>query len=90
MAAMINGIVGSRHVQLPKMADKFPSKAERESRIKRFARWVQNESITQQSYFAPFAEALLSALATQPLVLASLRGTCKNRTCSILHHYQKS
>jgi hypothetical protein len=83
MAAMINGIVGSRHVQLPKMADKFPSKAERESRIKRFARWVQNESITQQSYFAPFAEALLSALATQPLVLV-IDGSAIGKGCQCL------
>jgi len=83
MAAMINGIVGSRHVRLPKMADKFPSKARRESRIKRFARWVQNESITQQSYFAPFAEALLENLSAQPLVLV-IDGSSVGRGCQCL------
>jgi len=46
MAAMINGIVGSRHVHLPKLADKFPSQTNRESRIKRFARWLQNDDVS--------------------------------------------
>jgi len=83
MAAMINGIVGSRHVQLPKLADKFPSKADRESRIKRFARWLQNTDVTQMSYFAPFAEALLIGLATQPLVLV-IDGSTVGRGCQCL------
>jgi hypothetical protein len=83
MAAMINGIVGSQHVQLPKLANKFPSQADRESRIKRFARWVQNETITQQSYFAPFAQALLAALATQPLVLV-IDGSTVGKGCQCL------
>ena len=83
MAAMINGIVGSRHVHLPKMADKFPSKADRESRIKRFARWVQNETILHESYFAPFAEALLAALAMHPLVLV-IDGSSVGRGCQCL------
>jgi hypothetical protein len=58
MAAMINGIVGIRKVQLPAMADKFPSRAQRESRIKRFSRWLQNDTIEGETYFAPFAKAL--------------------------------
>ena len=69
MAGMINGIVGSRKVQLPAMADKFPSSAQRESRIKRFSRWLQNDAIQMDIYFAPFAEALLAGLADQALVL---------------------
>jgi hypothetical protein len=83
LAAMINGIVGSRHVHLPKMADKFPSKADRESRIKRFARWLQNTTITQQSYFAPFAKALLATLASQPLILV-IDGSTVGRGCQCL------
>jgi len=83
LAAMINGIVGSRHVHLPKMASKFPSKADRESRIKRFARWLQNTTITQQSYFAPFAKGLLSTLASQPLILV-IDGSTVGRGCQCL------
>lgn len=83
MAAMINGIVGSRHVQTPKMADKFPTRVDRESRIKRFTRWLQNETITQQHYFAPFARVLLVALASQPLVLV-IDGSAVGRGCQCL------
>jgi len=83
MAAMINGIVGSRHVHLPKIADKFPSQAHRESRIKRFARWLQNEEVTQTSYFAPFAEALLVGLSSQPLVLV-IDASTVGRGCQCL------
>jgi len=83
MAAMINGIVGSRQVQLPKMADKFPTSAYRESRIKRFTRWLQNGSVTQTFYFAPFAEALLAGLASEPLVLV-MDGSCVGRGCQCL------
>jgi len=83
MAAMINGIVGSRHVHLPKLADKFPTPADRESRIKRFARWLQNAEVTQVSYFAPFAAALLAGLACQPLVLV-IDASAVGRGCQCL------
>lgn len=83
MAAMINGIVGSRHVHLPKLADKFPTPANRESRIKRLARWLQNAEVTQASYFAPFAEALLAGLACQPLVMV-IDGSTIGRGCQCL------
>lgn len=83
MSALINGIVGSRHSHLPKLADKFPSQAHRESRIKRFARWLQNDEVTQVSYFAPFAQALLAGLAAQPLVLV-IDGSNVGRGCQCL------
>lgn len=83
MAAMINGIVGSRKVQLPAIADKFPTTTQRESRIKRFARWLQNDAIVVDSYFAPFAEALLAGLAHQPLVLV-IDGSSVGRGCQCL------
>lgn len=83
MAAMISGIVGSRKVQLPAIADKFPSSAQRESRIKCLKRWLQNEAIEVESYFAPFAEALLAGLAHQPLVLV-IDGSMIGRGCQCL------
>ena len=83
MAAMINGIVGSRKVQLPAIADKFPSSVQRESRIKRLSRWLQNDAIELEIYFAPFAEVLLSGLASQPLVLV-IDGSSVGRGCQCL------
>lgn len=83
MAAMINGIVGSRQVQLPAMADKCPFPVQRESRIKRFMRWLQNEAITIETYFAPFAQALLTGLCHKPLVLV-IDGSTIGRNCQCL------
>ena len=63
MAALpFNGIVGSRHVHLPKLADKFPSQTNRESRIKRFVRWLQNDDVSQASYFAPLGSIAFGVL----------------------------
>ena len=83
MAALINGIVGSRHVQMPKIADKFPSRVDRESRIKRFTRWLQNDAVSQASYYAPFAQAVVAGLATHPLVLV-IDGSTVGRGCQCL------
>jgi hypothetical protein len=83
MAAIINGIVGSRHTHLPRLADKFPVPINRESRIKRLTRWIQNKQVTHASYFAPFAEALLAGLASQPLMLV-IDGSTVGRGCQCL------
>lgn len=83
MAAIINGIVGSRKVQLPAIADKYPSSAQRESRIKRCVRWLQNDTIGLDTYFAPFAKELLSGLAHQPFVLV-IDGSGVGRGCQCL------
>jgi len=46
LAALVCGIVGSKKVHLPAVAGKSPDKSRRESRAKRFARFLQNKSIT--------------------------------------------
>ena len=70
LAAVICGIVGAQHTQLPKIASKAPSQgAKLSSRIKRFSRWLENEHKTYQTYFLPFAQAVQTSLAQQPLVL---------------------
>lgn len=70
LTALICGIVGSRHSQLPKVADQAPSSgAKRESRIQRYERWVAHDAVSYETFFLPFTEVLLAALAAQPLVL---------------------
>jgi hypothetical protein len=69
LAALISGIVGSGQSQLPAIANKMPGQVQRESRIMRLRRWLKNEAITTATYFAPFAQALLVGLATEPLVV---------------------
>src|SRR5262249_2740454 len=69
LAALISGIVASKSTQLPKVAAKVPNGTKPESRVKRFARWLDNARILEEVYFLPYAEILLTHLALEPLVL---------------------
>jgi hypothetical protein len=48
LAALISGIVASKSTQLPKVAAKVPHGPKPESRVKRFARWRQNDQVTAE------------------------------------------
>jgi hypothetical protein len=69
LAALISGIVASKSTQLPKVAAKAPTGIKPESRVKRFARWLDNEPILEEGYFWPYAELLLAHVALETLVL---------------------
>ena len=60
LAALISGIVGSKSTQLPTIATKVPDGTKPESRVKRFARWLDNDRILEEMYFLPYAEILLT------------------------------
>jgi hypothetical protein len=60
LAALISGIVASKSTQLPKVAAKVPNGTKPESRVKRFARWLDNKRILEEVYFLPYAELLLA------------------------------
>src|SRR3954451_21695272 len=83
LAALISGIVGSRQTQLPAIASKLPDQSQRESRIKRFRRWLSNPSVTPELSFLPFAAALLQSLAHSSLVLV-IDGSTVGRGCVAL------
>jgi hypothetical protein len=51
LAALISGIVASKSTQLPKVAAKVPTGTKPESRVKRFARWLDNARIFEEVYF---------------------------------------
>ena len=71
LAALVSGIVGSRSTNLPAIAGKAPDGTKRESRVKRFYRWMKNERIDAQVYFLLYADELLESLAAdRPLLLA--------------------
>jgi hypothetical protein len=80
---MISGIVGSKSTQLPHIATKVPDGTQAESRVKRFARWVRNDRITEEVYFVPYAQVLLAHLALQTLVLI-IDGSVVGRGCVAL------
>jgi hypothetical protein len=83
LAALISGIVGSKSTNLPAIAGKVPDWTKRESRVKRFSRWVQNERIDAAVYFLPYVEALLASLAPNTLLLV-MDGSAVGRNCVTL------
>jgi hypothetical protein len=83
LAALLSGIVGSKSTQLPHMAAKVPHGTKPESRVKRFARWLDNAHILEEVYFLPYAEILLQHLAWQTVVLV-MDGSGVGRGCTAL------
>jgi Transposase DDE domain len=83
LAALISGIVGGKSTQLPHIATKVPDSPKPESRVKRFARWLDNERILEEMYFLPYAELLLAHLAVAMLVLV-MDGSVVGRGCVAL------
>jgi len=83
LAGLISGIVGSKSTNLPAVAAKVPDRCKRESRVKRFSRWVNNERIDAGVYFLPYADALLDGLACRTLLLA-MDGSEVGRQCLAL------
>src|SRR5205823_2195620 len=83
LAALISGIVAGKSTQLPHIATKVPDSHKPESRVKRFARWLDNERILEEMYFLPYAESLLTHLAIETLVLV-MDGSVVGRDCTAL------
>ena len=69
LAAFISGMVASKSTQLPQVASHVPDGTTPESRVKRLARWVDNDTITEDVSFFPYGQVWLAQLALQTLVL---------------------
>ena len=83
LAALLSGIVGSKSTPRPHLAAKVPHGTQPESRVKRFARWLDNARILEEVYFLPYADVLLRHLALQTLVLV-MDGSSVGRGCTAL------
>jgi len=88
LAALICGIVGSKKTHLPAVAGKLPGAGSprggnRESRVKRLSRFLQNRAVTEEAFFAPYVRALLASLPAGPLVLV-MDGSQVGRGCMAL------
>jgi hypothetical protein len=80
LAAMTSGIIGSRSCQLPAIASKTADLRKLDSRIKNFSRWLNNDNIDYETYFLPYAEALLSCLSHQVITIV-VDGSTMGRNC---------
>ena len=83
LAALISGIVAGKSTQLPHIATQVPDGQKLESRVKRFARWLDNARILEEMYFLPYAERLLAHVACETLVVV-MDGSVVGRGCVAL------
>jgi len=83
LAALISGIVGGKSTPLPHIATKVSDGRKPESRVKRFARWLDNERIVEEMSFLPYAELFLTQLALETLVWV-MDGSVVGRHCTAL------
>ncbi len=83
LAAMISGIIGAKSTSLPAIADYCSFEAVVESRVKRLSRWIKDNVVTLETYFMPFANALIAALAPGGITLV-IDGSCVGRGCVAL------
>src|SRR5207244_7152288 len=83
LRALLSGIVGRKRTQLPHIAAQVPNGTKPESRVKRFARWFDNDHILEEMYFLPYADSLLRHFALQTLVLV-MDGSVAGRGCMAL------
>jgi hypothetical protein len=84
LVALICGLAGGQRAHLATIADHAPSgRADQESVIARFRRWLKHDAQTVDGWLLPVAEALLANLAQQPLVLA-IDGSVVGRGCVAL------
>lgn len=83
LAMMITGIVMSGKAQLSAMSAEVPAPAKDQSLEMRMRRWVKQAGIDVDVIYMPFAQQILAALASQPLVLA-MDGSQVGRGCMVL------
>ena len=84
LTGMISGIVLNKKCHFEAMARKAPDQSKVESRVKRFSRCVQNEQVTLETYFLPFAEILLTSLVSSGPLLLVMDGSEVGRQCLAL------
>jgi hypothetical protein len=83
LAMMIAGIVMSRKAQLSTMSAEAPVEAKEKSIEMRLRRWVKHEKIEVEAIYLPFAQQILEALSSSPLVLV-MDGSQIGRGCMVL------
>jgi len=83
LAYLIAGTIGSKSCQLPSLATKVVDDRHADSKIKTFYRWLKNKNVTDECYFLPYAQALLSVLCVHPIAIV-IDGSVVARNCITL------
>ena len=83
MAAFISGIIGSKSCQLPKVSSNVADGTKPESRNKKFSRLIKNDQFDYETFFLPYATAILSCLGQGTLAFV-IDGSTVARNCITL------
>jgi hypothetical protein len=83
LAMMISGIVMSRNAQLSVMSSEVPVASKEKSIEMRMRRWVKHEAMDAEAIYLPFAQQILEALSSMPLLLV-MDGSKVGRGCMVL------
>jgi len=83
LALFISGIVGSKSVHASDAARKSAPGPAIGSRVKRFERWYQNDTVTYEVHYLPIVEQLLAHLAGNQLIVC-MDGSQVGRGCMTL------
>lgn len=62
LSLLICGIIGSGHTHLSEISAESPENIKAESRTKKFKRWLSNDKLSLDTYWLPFATALVAKL----------------------------
>ena len=77
-AHFVSGIVGSGKCQTAPIASKVPDGTKRQSRLRRYERFLATESIEPKTYFLTCVQTLLARLPDAPLVrVYGVGGECR-------------
>ena len=84
IAGLVAGIVAAGSTHLSKVAGRAPDKTKLESRTKRFTRLLQNERITRERFFMPYAQQMIETLSEGQPLLVVFDGSTVGRGCATL------
>ena len=84
LIAMVCGIVIAQDSHLEKTARKVPEDNQVESRVKRFTRFNQNNSVSIEVFYLPFIMPLIETLATTGTLTLAMDASQTGRKCLTL------
>ena len=84
LSIMISGIVQGKQCHLEQIALKIPDGTQARSKVQKFARLLQNETVSAEIFFLPFIMPLLVALANAGLILLAIDGSETGQRCMTL------
>lgn len=84
LSLMINGIIASGHVSLPRIAKHECKNTDAESKVKQKSRFLQNVHVTFDAFYLPYITPFLKGLSNRSELVFSMDGSTIGRGCMCL------